>query len=300
MPWVAGYISGASNLIIGHPFDTVKVRIQTAEVGVFKGPFDCAVKLIKEEGIFGLYKGVTPPLLFKGSINSVMFGMYSSTCKFINGSETPSLASSFGAGVIAGWAALPLVVPVDQVKACLQVQYKYSNTTEVKGPIDCARQLANRFGIFGGIYRYWFLTSLEMTMMGFFFSSYELSRRHLISTVDRLRGLNTNATTSMNSERKLAPISSFIAGGVAGSSFWITALPIEIVKYRMMTQPFDAPKWKTAIECARHILRSEGITAFWRGFGTAMARTWPASGATFLTYEAAMKVFRRTAMRDDT
>jgi solute carrier family 25 carnitine/acylcarnitine transporter 20/29 len=41
----------------------------------FKGPINCLVLTLKEEGLRGLYKGATPPMVATGFINSVMFGM---------------------------------------------------------------------------------------------------------------------------------------------------------------------------------------------------------------------------------
>ncbi len=59
----------------GHPFDTIKVRLQTDNIGRFRGPWHCLVETVRGEGLRALYKGVTPPLLATGVINSLMFGM---------------------------------------------------------------------------------------------------------------------------------------------------------------------------------------------------------------------------------
>jgi len=48
---------------VGHPFDTVKVRLQTTQQAQFRGPLDCLVKTLQREGFAGLYKGATPPLV---------------------------------------------------------------------------------------------------------------------------------------------------------------------------------------------------------------------------------------------
>jgi solute carrier family 25 carnitine/acylcarnitine transporter 20/29 len=48
---------------VGHPFDTVKVRLQTSNVSQFKGPVDCLMQTVRLEGFAGLYKGATPPLV---------------------------------------------------------------------------------------------------------------------------------------------------------------------------------------------------------------------------------------------
>lgn len=37
-------------MITGHPFDLVKVRLQTAEKGVYNGAIDCVRRTIAREG----------------------------------------------------------------------------------------------------------------------------------------------------------------------------------------------------------------------------------------------------------
>lgn len=48
---------------VGHPFDTVKVRLQTTDKSQFRGPLDCLLRTVRKEGFAGLYKGATPPLV---------------------------------------------------------------------------------------------------------------------------------------------------------------------------------------------------------------------------------------------
>lgn len=53
-------------------FDTVKVRLQTSKEGHFKGPLDCVLQTVRREGISGLYKGATPPLVGWMVMDSVL------------------------------------------------------------------------------------------------------------------------------------------------------------------------------------------------------------------------------------
>lgn len=54
----------------------VQVRMQTeGRGGKFKGPLDCLVSTVKKEGVLGLYKGVMPPLIATGFINSGVYGI---------------------------------------------------------------------------------------------------------------------------------------------------------------------------------------------------------------------------------
>ena len=57
---LSGTVSGIAVCLVGHPFDTLKVRLQTQPVDrpVYRGLLDCFLKTMKWEGIGGLYKGV--------------------------------------------------------------------------------------------------------------------------------------------------------------------------------------------------------------------------------------------------
>lgn len=51
----AGGVGGVCAVVVGHPFDLVKVRLQTAEKGVYKGAIDVVQKTIAREGLARVY-----------------------------------------------------------------------------------------------------------------------------------------------------------------------------------------------------------------------------------------------------
>lgn len=62
--FAAGGVGGVCAVLVGHPFDLVKVRLQTAEKGVYTGAMDVVRKTIAREGpVRGLYAGVSAPLV---------------------------------------------------------------------------------------------------------------------------------------------------------------------------------------------------------------------------------------------
>jgi solute carrier family 25 carnitine/acylcarnitine transporter 20/29 len=61
----AGSFGGVCQVLVGQPFDTVKVRLQTSNL--YSGVLDCASKTLKSEGLMGFYKGTLTPLLGVGS-----------------------------------------------------------------------------------------------------------------------------------------------------------------------------------------------------------------------------------------
>lgn len=62
--FAAGGFGGVCAVVVGHPFDLVKVRLQTAESGVYKGAIDVVKQSIARDGLRrGLYAGVSAPLI---------------------------------------------------------------------------------------------------------------------------------------------------------------------------------------------------------------------------------------------
>lgn len=60
----AGGFGGICAVVVGHPFDLVKVRLQTAERGVYSSAVDVVRKSVARDGLRrGLYAGVSAPLV---------------------------------------------------------------------------------------------------------------------------------------------------------------------------------------------------------------------------------------------
>lgn len=49
--FAAGGAGGVCAVVVGHPFDLVKVRMQTAESGVYSGAMDVVRKTVAKEGL---------------------------------------------------------------------------------------------------------------------------------------------------------------------------------------------------------------------------------------------------------
>lgn len=72
--FAAGICSGWTKLIVGHPFDTIKTRLQCAPPGTFKGAWPCLVETVSKEGPRALYKGASVPAISWGITDSILMG----------------------------------------------------------------------------------------------------------------------------------------------------------------------------------------------------------------------------------
>ena len=57
-------------------------------------------------------------------------------------------------------------------------------------------------------------------------------------------------------------------------------------------------RYDGVLDCARKILKNEGITAFYKGLTPNMIKIFPASGVFFLSYEYTMKLLNTVYTND--
>lgn len=275
--FVAGMFSGVMKNVVGHPFDTIKVRLQTAPQGRFKGPMDCVLQTLRREGAAGFYKGFTPPLVGWVLMDSVMLGLLHLYRRLVKDNLYPAekqlpLAGHVLAGLGSGLTVSFVAAPVEQFKARLQVQYD-AGTRVYTGPLDVAHKLYRALGI-RGIYSGLCSTMIFRTNFVFWWGSYELLTRWF------------TAHTKL-----LQPAINFWCGGLLATVFWVFAYPADVVKQTIMTDsPVRAtkkfPRW---IDAVTHIYRERGLAGFTRGFGPSILRSFPANAAALAAFEAVMR-----------
>ncbi|RDL39226.1 Mitochondrial carrier [Venustampulla echinocandica] len=302
--FVAGVFSGITKLSVGHPFDTIKVRLQTSDATRFSGPLQCLLLTIRHEGVRGLYKGATPPLVGWMFMDSIMLGSLTFYRKFLhrtlfnphhtfaspisfaqsdiplqNGKlhKLPTLGHAM-AGVMAGATVSFVAAPVEHIKARLQIQYSNKKSERLyKGPVDCARKIYKHHGI-RGIYHGLSATLLFRSFFFCWWGSYDLFTK-LLSEKSNLS----------------VPAINFWAGGLSAQVFWCCSYPSDVVKQRIMTDPLagglnDGTRmfkgWKDA---ATAVYRESGWRGYWRGFLPCFLRAFPANAMALVAFEGVMR-----------
>lgn len=274
--FLAGTASGVAKLVVGHPFDTLKVRLQTeGGYGRFRGPLHCLTTTVRTEGLRALYKGAALPLFGWSLIDTVMVGAYLNTRRWLGegAGRQLSIPEIALAGMVGGWTSVAIVTPIEQVKARLQVQYADPTTQKYKGPIDCIRKVVKEGGVLG-LYKGFWGTVYFRTFCGVYFASYEYTKREFQKRANWMTPIIMN----------------FLCGGIAATALWSLSYPFDVIKNRMATQP-DGPDrpYKSVRECVTKIYQSEGWIGFWRGFTPCMLRSFPTNGAAFVAIELVNK-----------
>jgi len=273
-------------VLVGHPFDTMKVRLQIeGKNGRFTGVMHCIGQTFKKEGVRGFYKGLTPPLFATGAVNSVMFGLQGLTLHFFKRGDPTrqsTVKETAVAAIFSGAAISLLVTPMEGIKSRLQIQYAAGGLVQYHGPIDCARHVISSLGIRNGLYRGWSAVAFCRMSNWSYFGSYELFRQ-LLSKPHPQR--------TQPEARSLSFGANVLAGGLAGTCYWLSCYPLDVVKARILAAPDVAPpKYKGVIDAARTIYRKEGWRAFFAGFSPCVIRAFPANAACFVAFEQIMSI----------
>uniref|UniRef100_A0A8C7L5M2 Solute carrier family 25 member 12 n=1 Tax=Oncorhynchus kisutch TaxID=8019 RepID=A0A8C7L5M2_ONCKI len=133
---LAGATAGGSQVIFTNPLEIVKIRLQVAgEITTSRRVG--ALTVVRDLGLFGLYKGAKACFLRDIPFSAIYFPVYAHTkAEFADEQGRIGPLQLLTAGAIAGIPAASLVTPADVVKTRLQVAARAGQTT-YNGVIDC-------------------------------------------------------------------------------------------------------------------------------------------------------------------
>lgn len=315
---VFGSSAGIIGKFIEYPFDTIKVRLQSQPDDQplrYRGPLDCFRQSLKQDGIRGLYRGISPPLVGAAAENSALFFSYNIAQNLVRKSFYPCLDKGdlpIGALVFCGAASGAftsfILTPVELIKCKMQVQTvgisrpaiptafpssassspPFGTGTSTAGihTISPAR-LAGPITLLGEVYRVYGLKGLWHGQVGTFlretggsaawFGSYE----YISKMFRNWRGRSSNTAGEM-----------MAAGAAAGVSYNFVLFPADSVKSRMQTEAIGIHgDRKGFAQVAAGMYRASGIRGLYRGCGLTCIRSAPSSAVIFLVYESMKKYF---------
>ncbi|KAF9545232.1 hypothetical protein EC957_011105 [Mortierella hygrophila] len=131
---------------------------------------------------------------------------------------------------------------------------------------------------------------------GIYFSSYETIKRLMSETIEHVRphhhtaaASGTTGTTTTTTLKGPGPMVHFFAGGLCGVFSWLVVFPIDLVKSVVQKEVLAThPKYSGALDCAKDIVRREGVRGLYRGLSVTCYRAMPIHSLNFLVYEAVM------------
>ena len=255
--FINGYIGGVMGVGLSHPFDTVRVRIQTNPTE-FPNIRVCVRKSYISGCIKSFYRGFLPPLFGIGLEKSLVFGFYNTLLNknlFEN-----KYKNIFVSGLGSGLICTSIVTPLERIK--INLQYVKTGSKKYNNSLEAVTNIVRRQGV-RSLYNGWSATLFrEVPGYGIYFSTYEYLKDHV---------------------KYDNPITTLLLGGLSGSMSWLFIYPSDVVKSNMQMKELSLKK--TCLD----IYQKRGIAGFYKGFSLGIFRAFPLHGGVFLGYELSKK-----------
>ncbi|PSK51608.1 hypothetical protein B9Z65_2875 [Elsinoe australis] len=271
-----GSLAGAFGAFMVYPIDLVKTRMQNqraARVGqlLYKNSIDCFQKVIKNEGVKGLYSGVLPQLVgvapekaIKLTVNDLVRGKFSDPK-----TGAINLSAEILAGGSAGACQVVFTNPLEIVKIRLQVQGEVAKSQGVER--RSAMWIVRNLGLVG-LYKGANACLLrDVPFSAIYFPTYNHLKRDYFGE---------------SPTKKLGILQLLTAGAIAGMPAAYLTTPCDVIKTRLQVEARKGDTTYTSLtHCAKTVFKEEGFKAFFKGGPARILRSSPQFGFTLAGYE---------------
>ncbi|CAM1322514.1 SLC25A27 (predicted) [Pycnogonum litorale] len=275
-----------------YPLDITKTRLQIQgelqKAGIpsaaKRGMIKTAYGIVKEEGLFKLWQGITPAIYRHVIYSGCRMGMYEQIRNKIlkrNADGTMPIWKAVVAGLTAGAFGQFLASPADLIKVQLQTEGRRKlegKPARVKNTYHAFSKIYAEAG-FRGLWKGWVpnVQRAALVNMGDL-ATYDTCKHFLI------------ARMNMKDNHVTHTLASVCAGLMAAT----LGTPADVVKTRIMNQPTDKHGrgllYKSSLDCLVKSVKEEGFFALYKGFIPIWARMAPWSLTFWLTYEYVRKI----------
>uniref|UniRef100_A0AC35TM10 Calcium-binding mitochondrial carrier protein Aralar1 n=1 Tax=Rhabditophanes sp. KR3021 TaxID=114890 RepID=A0AC35TM10_9BILA len=275
--FIMGSVAGACGATAVYPIDLVKTRMQNQRVVsvvgevAYKNSLDCFKKVVKFEGLLGLYRGLLPQIIgvapekaIKLTVNDLVRD------KFTNEGRIP-LYGEIAAGACGGGCQVVFTNPLEIVKIRLQMAGEIQNAGKKITVMSVLKDLG-----FVGLYkgsRACFMRDIPFSAI--YFPAYAHAK---------LASADENGHNS--------PGSLFCSAFIAGVPAAALVTPADVIKTRLQVAARAGETTYTGvIDCFTKIMKEEGGAALWKGTAARVCRSSPQFAVTLLTYEVLQRMF---------
>ncbi|CDO94223.1 unnamed protein product [Kluyveromyces dobzhanskii CBS 2104] len=271
-----GSVAGAIGKVIEYPFDTIKVRLQTQPAHMYPTTWSCIRSTYVNEGVWkGFYQGIASPLFGAALENAALFVSFNQCSNFLDAyTEMSAMTKTVYSGAFAGACASFILTPVELIKCKLQVSNisnSASSTTRHTHVLPTIKSIITERGV-SGLWQGQLSTFARECIGGaVWFTTYEIAKAKLASLHPTVKDSHTWEL--------------LVSGALAGIFFNASVFPVDTVKSVCQTEH------TSIVNALKKVLRTHGVTGFYRGLGITLIRAAPANATVFYTYETLKKSF---------
>ncbi|XKL68624.1 hypothetical protein PGB90_006393 [Kerria lacca] len=267
--WYFGGLGSAGAACCTHPLDLLKVQLQTQQEGKLSA-ISLTVRIVKNDGIFALYNGLSASLCRQLTYSTVRFGIYEVGKQGFSheGSNSMPFYQRVLLASVAGAAGGYIGTPADMINVRMQ--------NDIKLPADQRRNYKHAFD---GLFRVWKEEGFNRLFSG---ASMATSRAVLmtvgqLSFYDQVKQMliSTNVFTDNL-------ITHFLSSLTAGAVATTLTQPLDVLKTRAMNA--KPGEFSSIFDIIKYTAKL-GPTGFFKGYVPAFVRLAPQTILTFVFLE---------------
>ncbi|XP_066508787.1 mitochondrial adenyl nucleotide antiporter SLC25A24-like isoform X1 [Hoplias malabaricus] len=154
--FMAGSLAGATAQTAIYPMEVMKTRLTLRSTGQYSGMWDCAVSILKKEGIKAFYKGYIPNILGIIPYAGIDLAVYESLknawlSNYARDSANPGVLVLLGCGTVSSTCGQLASYPLALVRTRMQAQASLGNS-EQQSMTSLINSIVAKEGFFG-LYR---------------------------------------------------------------------------------------------------------------------------------------------------
>lgn len=254
----------------------VLLQTQPANNPIYSGPIDAVSKVLKSEGVGGLYKGITSPLAGQMFFRATLFFGYARAKEIVGVSPDDPL-SYFKAGVLAWAAGTMFESPIDLYKSQWQSMIiKAKQTPNYVPPYknvgECVRASIKLNGIRGPYQGLSGAMARNLPAGAIYFGVFENTKNYF---------------ASRNESGAATDLQIMAAGGFGGFCYWSLFYPVDVIKSAMMTDNIDPAKrqYKGFFDAGSQLIKQGGVRRLYAGLVPCLLRSSPANAGMLYTVD---------------
>lgn len=270
-------LSGAAAVVsktAAAPIERVKLLVQNQDEMIkqgrlsepYKGVIDCFKRTIADEGVGPLWRGNLANCLRYFPTQALNFAFKDKIKAQFKPAKTDpgyvKLGKNVAAGGAAGAMSLMFVYSLDYARTRLandNKSAKKGGERQFKGLVDVYKKTMASDGI-AGLYRGFCISCVGIIVYrGFYFGLYDTFKPIILGD-------------------DVGVFLSFCLGYAVTVTAGILSYPIDTIRRRMMMTSGAAVKYNGSLDCTMQILKTEGVTSFFKGAGANVLRGMAGAG----------------------
>lgn len=274
------------------PLDLVKNRMQLSGEGgkarEHKTSLHAIRSILKNEGVRGIYTGLSAGLLRQATYTTTRLGIYTTLFDiFSKDGKPPSFIMKAFIGVTAGGIGAFVGTPAEValIRMTADGRLPLDQRRGYKNVVDALVRIVREEGVLT-LWRGCIPTvGRAMVVNAAQLASYSQAKQLLLSTGYFVDGLFLH----------------FVASMISGLITTAASMPVDIAKTRIQNMKMidGKPEYKGALDVLSTVVRKEGFFSLWKGFTPYYARLGPHTVLTFIFLEQMNKAYSKYVLHNE-